>query len=125
MSELPAPRPAAVSIAYAALACRCPRCGKGRLFRNLLEIRDRCEVCDLNLGKADAGDGAVVGAILVLGTIIISLAFWVEFRFEPPLWVHAILWPVISVPLAVGLMRPAKAALVALQYRFRSSEMGL
>ncbi len=114
MTEGPAPRPA-VSIVYAALACRCPRCGKGRLFRNLLEVRDVCEVCGLELGKSDAGDGAVVGAILVLGTIVVSLAFWVEFRFSPPLWVHAILWPVVSIPLAIALMRPAKAALVALQ----------
>jgi uncharacterized protein (DUF983 family) len=36
-----------------------------------------------------------------------------------------VLWPSISIPLAVVIMRPAKAALVALQYRFRSSEMGL
>ena len=115
----------AVSIWYAALACRCPRCGQGRLFRNLLEVRDTCEVCGLDLRASDAGDGAVVLAIMVLGAIIVALAFWVEFRFSPPLWVHAVLWPVVTVPLAVLIMRPAKAALVALQYRHRSSEMGL
>ena len=32
---------AGVSVLHAALACRCPRCGRGRLFRNLLEVRDR------------------------------------------------------------------------------------
>ncbi|MGE0415264.1 MAG: DUF983 domain-containing protein [Acetobacteraceae bacterium] len=114
-----------VSVLHAALACRCPRCGRGRLFRNLLEVRDSCEVCGLDLTKVDTGDGAAVGVILVLGTIIVSLAFWVEFRFSPPLWVHAILWPVLTIPLAILLMRPAKAALVALQFRHRSSEMGL
>ena len=63
--------------------------------------------------------------MFVLGTIVVGLAFWVEFTFEPPLWVHAILWPVVTVPLAVALMRPMKAAMVALQYRHRASEMGL
>ena len=63
--------------------------------------------------------------ILVLGAIVVALAFWVEFHFYPPLWVHAILWPVVTIPLAMLLMRPAKAALVALQYRHRASEMGL
>jgi uncharacterized protein (DUF983 family) len=53
------------------------------------------------------------------------LAFWVEFHFAPPFWVHAILWPVVTLPLAVLLMRPAKAALVALQFRHRATEMGL
>ena len=116
---------AAVSVLRAALICRCPRCGRGKLFRNLLEVRDRCEVCGLDLRECDTGDGAIVGVIMVLGAIVVTLAFWVEFRFAPPLWVHAVLWPVVTVPLAVLMMRPAKAALVALQYRHRASEMGL
>jgi uncharacterized protein (DUF983 family) len=113
------------SILTAALTCRCPRCGKGHLFRRLLEVRDHCEVCGLDLRKSDAGDGATVLVILVLGAIIVILAFWVEFRFSPPLWVHVLLWPVVSVPLAVLMVRPTKAALIALQYRYRASEMGL
>ena len=115
----------APSLLHVALACRCPRCGQGRLFHNLLEVRDRCEVCDLDLRAHDAGDGAAVGVILLLGAIVVGLAFWVEFRFAPPLWVHAIIWPLVTIPLAVLMMRPAKSALVALQFRHRSSEMGL
>jgi uncharacterized protein (DUF983 family) len=115
----------AVSVLHAALACRCPRCGKGRLFRNLLEVRESCEVCGLDLRASDAGDGAIVGVILVLGALVVVLAFWVEFHFAPPLWVHAVLWPLVTIPLAILLMRPAKAALVALQFRHRASEMGL
>jgi uncharacterized protein (DUF983 family) len=107
------------------LKCRCPRCGRGRLFRNLLEVRARCEVCDLDLAGNDAGDGATALVALVLGAIIVALAFWVEFHWRPPLWVHGVLWPLIIVPLAIGLIRPTKAALIAMQYRYRSSEMGL
>jgi uncharacterized protein (DUF983 family) len=113
------------SVLEAALKCRCPRCGKGRLFRNLLEVRARCEHCDLDLAQNDSGDGAAALVILVLGAIIVALAFWIEFHFHPPLWVHAILWPLIIVPLAVAMIRPTKAALIAMQYRHRSTEMGL
>jgi len=113
-----------VSILHAALACRCPRCGRGRLFRGLLAVRDTCEVCGLDLRGSDTGDGAAVGVILVLGAIVVGLAFWLEFRFEPPLWLHALLWPAIVLPLAILLMRPAKAALVALQFRHRADRMG-
>jgi len=95
------------------------------LFRNLLDVRDRCAVCGLDLRGCDTGDGAIVGVIMVLGAIVVALAFWVEFRFAPPLWVHAVLWPLVTVPLAVVMMRPAKAALVALQFRHRGNEMGL
>ena len=82
-------------------------------------------MCGLDLRDCDTGDGAIVGVIMVLGAIVVALAFWVEFRFSPPLWVHAVLWPLVTVPLAVAMMRPAKAALVALQFRHRASEMGL
>lgn len=59
---------------------------------------------------------------MLLGAIVVALAFWVEFRFSPPLWVHAILWPLFTIPVAILMMRPLKAALVAQQYRYRSSQ---
>ena len=62
---------------------------------------------------------------MVLGAIVVGLAFWVDVHFQPALWVHAVLWPLATVPLAVVIMRPVKAALVAAQYRHRASEMGL
>lgn len=113
------------SVLEAALRCRCPRCGRGRVFAGVLTIRDRCEVCGLDLRAHDAGDGPAVAVILVLGAIVMGLAFWVEFHFSPPLWVHAVLWPAFTLPAAILMMRPLKAALVALQYRHRSSEMGM
>ena len=116
---------AAVPVLQAALRCRCPRCGKGPVFQGLLTVRDRCPVCGLDLREHDTGDGPTVLVIFVLGTIVVGLAFWVEFTFEPPLWVHAVLWPAVTVPLAIALMRPMKAGLIALQYKHRASEMGL
>jgi uncharacterized protein (DUF983 family) len=95
------------------------------LFRNLLEVRPVCESCGLDLAGNDSGDGAAALVILVLGAIIVGLAFWVEFRFNPPLWVHAIVWPLITIPLAIAMIRPVKAGLIAMQYRHRASEMGL
>ncbi len=114
-----------VWIVSAALRCRCPRCGKGKLFKGLLTTRPACPACGLDFSQADTGDAGAVGVIMVLGAIVLVLAFWVEFRFEPPLWVHAVLWPAVTLPLAILLMRPVKAALIAAQYRTRASEMGL
>ena len=113
------------SLLAAALGCRCPRCGKGRLFQGLLTVRPVCETCGLDLGAEDTGDGAAAFLILIIGSIAVALAFWVEFRFNPPLWVHAILWPAFVIPLTILLMRPLKAGLVAQQYRTRSSDTGL
>ena len=107
------------------MRCRCPRCGEGALFQGLLNIRPACPVCGLDLSQADTGDGAAAFIIMVLGAVMVGLAFWVEFRFNPPLWVHIVLWPSLILPLSVALMRPLKAALVFQQYKNRASEMGL
>jgi uncharacterized protein (DUF983 family) len=39
MDELP---PSAVSPFTAGLLCRCPRCGKGALYKGLLAVAPRC-----------------------------------------------------------------------------------
>ena len=88
-------------------------------------MHDKCPACELDLRQSDTGDAGAVIVIMVLGAIVGGLALWVEFRFSPPVWLHIVLWPAVTVALAVWMMRLAKAALVALQYRHRSSEMGL
>jgi uncharacterized protein (DUF983 family) len=115
---------ASVSILRSVLTCRNPRCGRVALFRNLLELRESCLACGPDLKKSDAGDGGAAGVIMAPGAIFVGAAFWVEFHFAPPLWLHAVLWHIVTIPLAVPIMRPTKAALVALQYRLRSKEMG-
>ena len=112
------------SLATAALRCRCPRCGEGKLFEGVLKVRERCAVCGLDMAQADTGDGAAAFIILILGAVLVSLAFWVEFRFNPPLWVHAVLWPALAIPATIAMMRPFKAFLVAQQFRQRAAEMG-
>ena len=115
----------AAPLAVAALRCRCPRCGEGPLYKGLLTVRERCPVCDLDLRQADTGDGPTVFVMFFLSILVVGAGVWVEFTFSPPLWVHVVLWPVPTLVLAVLIMRPAKALMVALQYRTRASEMGL
>ncbi|HMD64073.1 MAG TPA: DUF983 domain-containing protein [Stellaceae bacterium] len=106
-----------VSPLRAALGCRCPRCGKGKLFAGLLSVRPACEVCGLDLSAQDAGDGPAVFVIFFLGLIVVGLAALVEIRFAPPMWVHLLLWTPFIVVGALAMLRPLKAGLIALQYR--------
>lgn len=71
---------------------RCPRCGIGRIYKSFLKVNDECRTCGLVLSENDAGDGAVVPALLLLGTVLVGLALWVEFTHEPAIWVHVVLW---------------------------------
>jgi uncharacterized protein (DUF983 family) len=106
-----------VSPAHAALTCRCPRCGEGRIFAGLLTVRAACPACGLDLSAEDAGDGPAVFLIFFLGALAVGIAAWMEIEFEPPIWVHlAVLTPII-VGGAIGLLRPMKAFMIALQYR--------
>src|SRR5436305_374632 len=38
------------------LACKCPRCGNGKLYAGFLELRPACEQCGLDYAFIDAGD---------------------------------------------------------------------
>ena len=114
------PRQSPVEVALRGV---CPRCGQGRLFRGLLTVVDRCTVCDLDLRGNDAGDGPAVFVILGLGAIVMGLVFWVEFRFEPPWWLHVLIWLPLTFGGAVWLLRLLKALLIAQQYIHRSTEL--
>ena len=109
----------AVPLRRAALGCRCPQCGEGRLFSGLLSVRQACAVCGLDLSAQDAGDGPAVFAILMLGMLVVGLAALVEVNFSPPIWVHLLLWAPLILIGAVAMLRPLKAGLIALQYRHR------
>ena len=121
MSPPEAPAPHLVT---AALLGRCPRCGEGKLFAGLLAVREACPVCGLDLRAHDAGDGPAVAGIFVVGALAVIAALVVDARYEPPLWVHALIWPVVILGLSLYVMRVAKAALLVLQYRHRQGETG-
>ena len=57
-----------------------------------------------------------MAGIFVIGAIAVIMALWVDARFEPPLWAHALIWPVVLL-----VMRFAKALLLGLQWRHRST----
>ncbi len=106
----------------AALGARCPRCGRGKLFEGYLTITPRCARCGLQFAGNDTGDGPAFFIMLPLCIMTAVFALLFEFNFTPPLWVHMLIWPVF-IAVVVGLsLRPVKALMVALQYRYRDVE---
>ena len=113
-----------VSVLKAGLLSRCPRCGRGKLFAGYLRVVPRCGNCSFELGQHDSADGPPVFVMFIVGGIVVALAFWLEFAHAPPYWLHAVLWlPAITV-LSLVLLRPAKALLIALQYKHRAAGFG-
>ena len=101
---------------------RCPQCGEGHLFQGFLELRPHCEKCGLDYGFADSGDGPAVFVILIGGFIVVFAAMATEIAFQPPYWVHAVLWLPLALLLTLGPLRPIKGLLIALQYHHKAQE---
>lgn len=107
-----------------ALHCRCPKCDKGDLFQDRfsLELKPRCNHCGLDYTKNDTADGPAVFLIFVLGTLLVPLALALDAFFTVPLWVHAVLWTIVSLVLTVGTLKPVKSCVFALQLKYRASD---
>jgi uncharacterized protein (DUF983 family) len=103
----------------AALRCRCPRCGEGRVFAGLLRPNAACPRCGLDLHAQDVGDGPVAFVVLIVGCLVIVPAFVIEARGGWPVWLHMVVWLPLTVVLCIALIRPFKAGLIALHYRHR------
>lgn len=101
----------------AALRGLCPRCGAPTLYETFLGFAKRCRVCALDFAAFNVGDGPAAFLTLIVGTVVTILAIAVELAFEPPIWVHLLLWGPLTLGLVIGSLRIAKAALLALEYR--------
>ena len=108
-----------VSALRAGLTCKCPRCGAGKLFDGYLAVAKRCPRCDLDFANVDSGDGPAVFVILILGFLVAGAALLVEVTFQPPYWLHMLLWLPSVLFGALAMLRPFKATLIALQFKYR------
>jgi uncharacterized protein (DUF983 family) len=99
------------------LAGRCPRCGDGRLFRGFITLAPHCEACGLDFAFADSGDGPAVFVALFGGFIVLGAALWTEIVYKPPMWLHMVLFLPLTLIVCLGMLRPLKGILIALQYR--------
>jgi uncharacterized protein (DUF983 family) len=114
--------PTVTQSAMRGLACKCPRCGKGKLYTGFLTLRPNCEVCGLDYAFIDAGDGPAIFIIMIAGAIVVGCALIVEIKYQPPYWLHAVLWlPLILVTTLLPL-RAMKSLLIALQFHHKAAE---
>jgi len=104
------------------MAGRCPRCGEGRMFKGFITVADRCEHCGLDFKFADAGDGPAIFVMLIAGFIIVGAALWLEVSYEPPMWVFLVVFLPLTLVVCLGMLRPLKGVLVALQYANKAEQ---
>lgn len=101
---------------------RCPACGEGHLFRGFLAVRPACEVCGQDFSRFDSADGPAFFVMSITGFVVAGTALWMEFTFEPPIWVHALVAGTLAVGLSLGLVRPLKGLLAAIQFHNKAEQ---
>lgn len=100
----------------------CPRCGAQTLFASPVRFADHCRMCGLDYQQFNVGDGPAAFLTMIVGGLVLTLALVLEFTVHPPLVVHILLWPALTVALVVGSLRLAKAMLLILEYRNKARE---
>jgi uncharacterized protein (DUF983 family) len=106
----------------AGLSGACPRCGEGKLFQGFLTVRPRCEACGLDYSFADSGDGPAVFIMFFAGFVVVGAALVTEIVYQPPFWLHAVLWLPLILIVTLGPLRPMKGVMIALQYHHQAAE---
>jgi uncharacterized protein (DUF983 family) len=104
------------------LAGRCPRCGEGALFAGFLKVAPRCDKCGQDFAFADSADGPAFFVMSISGFIVVIAALVVEVVYQPPYWLHALLWVPLILVLTIAPLRPIKGLLIALQYHHKAAE---
>ena len=108
----------------AALFGLCPRCGARTLFAGLASFVPKCRACGLDFAQFNVGDGPAAFLTMVIGALIVGLALWVQLAFEPPFWVHVMLWVPLTAAAVIWGLRAGKGALLAAEYQRGAKEAG-
>ena len=96
---------------------RCPKCGEGKLFKDMLGIVDSCNHCGLVLKHHDAADAPSFFALCTIGLVVTLGAALVEIKFEPPMWVHGILWIPLTFIGSILALRMFKTIFITMEHR--------
>ena len=109
--------PARINAIRAGLLCRCPNCGKGRLFKGFVKVVDACAACGFDFTRLNTGDGPASFIMQISGGLVVFPTLYVQIAYNPPIWaLLAVAVPMVAL-VSLALMRPGKGLMIALQMR--------
>lgn len=95
---------------------KCPRCGGARLFRAYLKPVDTCPACGQDWTPQSADDFPAYISILISGHVIVPLLIVLVLTPSLPAWVVGAIVVALALVLTLGLLQPAKGAVIASQW---------
>jgi len=106
------------------LRMRCPSCGRGRLLRGYLKVRDACPDCGEELFHHRADDGPAYLTILVVGHLMAPFFHLAFTTWRPAPLVLALTFSTACVGLSLVLLPRLKGMVVAIQWARRMHGFG-
>ncbi|MCB4823218.1 DUF983 domain-containing protein [Roseicella aerolata] len=94
------------------VANRCPFCGEGKVFAGFLKVVPECSHCHTPLGLLRADDAPPYFTIFLVGHLLVPPVFWVEKAWQPPMWLHMVIWLPLFAIACTLLLRPIKGGVV-------------
>jgi uncharacterized protein (DUF983 family) len=98
------------------LAGRCPRCGGAHLFVRFLKPVERCPLCAQDWTLHSADDFPPYIAILITGHVMAPVMILLGRTDGLPTWALVLIALVMAVAMLMGLLQPAKGAIIGLQW---------
>ncbi len=98
------------------LACKCPNCGEGKMFRAYLKVADTCPNCGEELHHHRADDAPPYLVIVIVGHLLVGIFLHIEMvhSLHPMIYI----WTMIpaTIVLSLLLLPVVKGAVVGLQW---------
>ena len=70
----------------------------------------------------NTGDGAAIFIMQIAGGIVVFGALFVQIAYNPPIWALLVVALPLVLALSLGLMRPGKGVMIALQMRNQAGQ---
>ena len=103
---------------------RCPRCGKGALYRRFLKVARNCSRCGEELFHERSDDAAPYLTIALVGHIVVGGVLSLEMAYHPALWLQLMVWLPVTALAALALLPRVKGAVIGLQWALRMHGFG-
>ena len=75
----------------------------------------------LDFAFMDSGDGPAIFIIMIAGAIVVAAALIVEVKYQPPFWLHAVLWLPLILATTLLPLPAMKSLLIALQFHHKAA----
>jgi uncharacterized protein (DUF983 family) len=98
---------------------RCPRCGRGRLFKAFLKPVAHCSICGEDYTHQRADDLPAYLSIVVVGHIAVGGFMLTDQSVSWSSWVHLAIWAPLTLILALVSIQPIKGAVIGWQWAAR------